>query len=129
MSDIEAKKRVVRRYIDARRTFDAAVLDEVLHPDFVHYMHGRRETRQELFERLETERGALGVFEELESDSLDEGDQVALRYKWRGQHPQTGEPITFSGMFIAVVEDGQMTTGWGEFDRLSIQRQIERGNR
>jgi predicted ester cyclase len=127
MSDLERNRNIVLRYLDGRRTFDTDVLEEVLHPDFFHYMHGKLEDRPGLFETVAREKASgLGELEQLEIGTVAEGDRVAVRYTWRGRNPQSGEPITFSGMFIAVVQGGQMTTGWGEMDRLGLYRQLGR---
>lgn len=109
-------KQAVREYLRARETCDLQALDRVLTPDFRHEMLGREQDRAGLFEEV-----ASFPFSDqrFHVDALvEEGDQVACRYRLRGTAP-SGKSVEFSGMFIAQMSDGRLASGWGEYDAVT----------
>lgn len=122
MASDSVNKRAVSDYLRARATKDLDLLDRVVAPGFRHEMLGREQDRAALFEEV-----AHFPFSEadFEIDALvEEGDRVACRYRFRGRAP-SGRPAEFTGMFIAVVRDGQLISGWGEYDAQTAMRSLQ----
>lgn len=106
-------KQIVVRYMRARATKDLEALDSILATGFSHEMRGDQQDREGLLNEVTA---FPLVDSEIEFDALvEEADQVACRYRWRGRTPE-GKPIAFTGLFIANLRNGQLTSGWGEFD-------------
>jgi steroid delta-isomerase-like uncharacterized protein len=66
-----------------------------------------------------------------EADSVTEGNKVAFRWIMSGTHQgelmgvtPTGERITVMGIDIVCAEDGEILDYWGEFDVMSLLRQL-----
>jgi steroid delta-isomerase-like uncharacterized protein len=66
-----------------------------------------------------------------EADSVTEGNKVAFRWIMSGTHQgelmgvtPTGERITVMGIDIVCAEDGEILDYWGEFDAMSLLRQL-----
>jgi steroid delta-isomerase-like uncharacterized protein len=66
-----------------------------------------------------------------EADSVTEGNKVAFRWIMSGTHEgelmgvtPTGERITVMGIDIVRVEDDEILDYWGEFDVMSMLRQL-----
>jgi predicted ester cyclase len=62
---------------------------------------------------------------------VTEGDRVAAHCRVVARHvgdalgaPATNTPVTFTGVAIARVRDGQIVEGWNNFDFLSMYQQI-----
>jgi predicted ester cyclase len=86
-------------------------------------MLGERQDRDGLFAEVESLPFMNGSFE---VDTLvEEANHVACRYRFFADGPG-GHSIAFSGMFIAVMRDGQLTSGWGEYDATRVRRQLAR---
>jgi predicted ester cyclase len=116
-----ANKQVVLDDLAAREARDLDQLDRLVAEDFHHEMLGRRQDREGLFEEVAALPFASGAHE---VDALvEEGDHVACRYRFRGT-TLAGAPVGvgFTGMFIAVLRDGRLATGWGEYDAAAIAR-------
>lgn len=106
-------KQIVVRYMRARATKDLEALDSILATGFSHEMRGDQQDREGLLNEVTA---FPLVDSEIEFDALvEEADQVACRYRWRGRTPE-GKPIAFTGLFIANLRSGQLVSGWGEFD-------------
>lgn len=113
--------KVVLDYLRARETRDLELLDRVVSADFSHEMLGKRQDRAALFAEIERLPFVNGRHE---IDALvEEDDQVACRYRFHAE-TSAGDPIAFTGMFIAVMSDGRLAAGWGEYDAGRIRRQL-----
>jgi predicted ester cyclase len=128
-------KDAVLAYLHAREVADLDLLANVVTDDFHHVMNGRHQDRAALFAEV-----AAGPFTgTFQVDALvEEDDMVACRYRFEGTHTGPlpigqgrvieagGAPISFTGMFIAVMRDGRLASGWGEYDSGWILRQTAR---
>jgi predicted ester cyclase len=127
-------KQAVRTYLRARATPDLTLLDSVIAADFSHVMLGRDQDRDGLFREVAAE-----VFTDVEMDVevlVEEDDKVACRYRFSGTHSKplpvgggrvvepTGVRANFPGLFIVVMRDGMLASGWGEYDRVGLLRQL-----
>jgi predicted ester cyclase len=128
-------KDAVLAYLRAREMADLDLLANAVSDDFHHIMNGRDQDRADLFAEVA---GApfTGTFQ---VDALvEEDDMVACRYRFEGTHTgplpigrgrvieARGAPVSYTGMFIAVIRDGRLASGWGEYDSASILRQTAR---
>jgi predicted ester cyclase len=64
-------------------------------------------------------------------DGLVDGDKVMVRCTVQATHSGAGNgaapaqtPVTFSGMCVGRVKDGQLIEGWNTFDFLSMYQQL-----
>lgn len=64
-------------------------------------------------------------------DMIEEGDKVVARWTTQGTHkgtfmgiPPTGKQVTFSGIEIIRIKDGQAVEEWEEFDRARLMQQL-----
>lgn len=64
-------------------------------------------------------------------DLIAEGDQVTIRYSWRGTHkaelmgiPPTGKQVVTSGISILRIANGKIAEQWDNFDNLGMLQQI-----
>lgn len=76
-------------------------------------------------------RAALGDLEIAVTQTVTEGDRVAAHCHVVARHvgdglgaPATNKPVTFTGVTIARVRDGQIVEGWNNFDFLSMYQQL-----
>jgi steroid delta-isomerase-like uncharacterized protein len=67
----------------------------------------------------------------IQVDSITEGDKTAFRWMMSGTHEgvfmevaPTGKPVTVMGMDIVRSVDGEILEYWGEFDVMSMLRQL-----
>jgi len=125
MPELEANKTLATRYLQAWATRDAAEFEAILSPDFADYMMGKRRTRTELLADA-ADRSLNEISQEVEA-ILAEGDKVAVKYTTSAVLTATGQPLKFTGMFILTVAGGQVTGGWGQFDRFGIREQLAAG--
>ncbi|MGK4005198.1 ester cyclase [Sorangium sp. So ce1036] len=69
-------------------------------------------------------------------DQIAEGDRVLTRWRWQGVHraeflemAPTGRLVVLSGMNIDRIADGRIVERWGQFDMLTLLRQLDPGFR
>ncbi len=129
----EENKALVRRFIDAANQNDLAVFDQLFAPDFVPrdtvmpIPPGPDGVRQ-LFAAV---RAAFPDFQETLDDLVAEGDKVVGRWTVRATHQgefagigPTGKSVTWKGMFILRVVDGQFVEVWQVHDQLGLLQQL-----
>jgi para-nitrobenzyl esterase len=126
VSVVEENKAVARRWLDefwSRGNLASA--DEIFAPtyhrhDFAGPMRGRDAIRAYVA-------GIRAEFPDLRfaaEDVVAEGDRVVVRWTARGTHAPTKRVITFGGMDILRLADGQIVESWPCFDRLGIEQQV-----
>lgn len=134
----EENKDVVRTYMRAWEAGDLGLLESVVASDFSHTMLGQVEDRATLLQQVA---GMHEVYSDVEyriHELVAEGDRVACYWTSTMRHTDplplgllsaavgkdTLEPsqrtIEMSGLFIAVIRDGRLVGGWGEYDRLGM---------
>lgn len=64
-------------------------------------------------------------------DVITEGEKVAVRWSGTGTHSgdglgfaATGQPVRFSGMTFARIDNRKMVEGWNVFDQLGMLQQL-----
>jgi predicted ester cyclase len=67
-------------------------------------------------------------------DQIAEGDRVLTRWRWEGVHrgelfeiAPTGRRAELGGMNVDRVVDGRIVERWGQFDMLTLLRQLDPG--
>jgi len=130
---IEENKNIVRRYQEAYNNNDLDTLDEVvaidvltpkIMPGVPTGLEGAKAVHR---------RSLLGMpdFHTKIEDLIAEGDKVVARVTMTGTHtgdfwgfPATGRKVTFTGIYIARIENGKIAEHWGEEDGISLMQQI-----
>jgi steroid delta-isomerase-like uncharacterized protein len=133
----EGNEAFVRRYWqEASARGVLAVIDDYFAPDVVAHppasaspepIRGRDAWKQ----FTSTQWGAFPDLTGTVEDVVTEGDRVAVRLTARGTHtgplmglPPTGKSVSFAGMEIFRVTGGKIVESWGQFDALSLLRQL-----
>jgi len=134
---------VLRDYLRAWENADVPEMERLVAPAFEHVVNGRREGREGLLARV---RGSDEVISDrrFEIDVLiAEGTSVACRCRMTGKHTgampipppvaavfgveqiePTMRQVSMSGMILATIEEGQLQSGYGEWDRLGLLTQM-----
>ena len=130
---IEENKNIIRRYQEAYNNNDLDKLDEVvavnvltpkIMPGVPSGLEGAKAVHQ---------RSLLGMpdFHTRIDDLIAEDDKVVARVTMTGTHtgdfwgfPATGNNVTFTGIYIARIENGKIVEHWGEEDGISLMQQI-----
>ncbi len=134
MSNPDANKRVVRRYIEEFwNGDDAAVIDEIATPDVTghpgagHTLQGREVLKQ----RHAALRQVYSEPHFAVEDLIAEGDRVLLRWSFCGRHTgpimsaaPTGKQITVGGMNIFRLVDGKIAELWVSADDFGELQQL-----
>jgi steroid delta-isomerase-like uncharacterized protein len=130
---IEENKQIVRRYqeIYNSNNLDAlidVVSENLLTPKIMsglpHGIEGAKAAHRIMLEGFPDYQTTI-------DDLIAEGDKVAARITMAGTHtgsfmgiPPTGKHVTFTGMYIARIEDGKIVEHWSEEDSVSLLQQL-----
>ncbi len=114
-----------------------AVLDELFAPDFSYRDPDLPGVRTfEDFKRYTIEtRSAFPDLHMTIEDMIAEGEQVVVRWKWRGTNtgdlvlpamhiPATGKQVTVTGITIARYAGGKKVEAWTQSDNLGMFQQL-----
>ncbi len=134
---------VLQAYLAAWERCDTEAMDRLLAVDFEHEVNGRHETRAGLIERVANADTVMSGRTFFVDALVVEGDTVAARCRQVGLHtgdlpvsgplsnllgmgliPATGREITITGMIIATITDGQLTSGYGEWNTTAMLTQM-----
>lgn len=130
---IEENKNIIRRYQEAYNNntldeLDEVVAVDVLTPKIMPGMPSGLDGAKAVHRR-----SLLGIpdFHTKIDDLIAEGEKVVARVTMTGTHtgdfwgfPATGNKITFTGIYIARIENGKIVEHWGEEDGISLMQQI-----
>jgi predicted ester cyclase len=131
---VERNKAAVRRYVDD--VFNAgnlAVLDKVIDLNIAYreptrQIDGREAFKQGLSGYLATFGNPRLTIDDLVADA----DRASFRWTLRGTPTAsmmgvapTGKEVTFSGITFLRLEGGRFVEWWGQWDVMSLMRQIE----
>ena len=130
---IEENKKLVRRYQDIYNSNNLDDLLEVLSEDLLtpkimagvpHGIEGAKAAHRIML-------AGCPDYKTVIEDMIAEGDKVAARITITGTHtgvlmgiPPTGKFISFSGIYIARIENGKIVEHWGEEDSASLLTQL-----
>ena len=132
-SDLETNKELARCFHD--EIFEDGnldVADEILAPDFVWYTPPTETflTGPEAIKLQATDlRGFFADLVMTDDDVIAEGDRVVIRWTLTGTaQTETGPaPVTFTGIDIFRVADGQLAELWQNTDDLGLEAQLSAG--
>ncbi len=130
---IEENKNIVHRYQEAYNNNTLDALDEVMAVDVLtpKIMPGIPSGLEGA--KAVHRRSLLGMpdFHTTIDDLIAEGDKVVARVTMTGTHtgdfwgfPASGKKVTFTGIYIARIENGKIVEHWGEEDAISLMQQI-----
>jgi steroid delta-isomerase-like uncharacterized protein len=133
----EDNKATVRRYFEeVLNQGNLALADELNAPNWVYHDPVVPDVRTlEDYKQWFTEiRNAFPDFHVTIEDSVAEGDNVAVRYTWRGTNtgeivrpmplPATGKQVTATGMSIVRFAGGKGAEVWNQTDSLGLFQQL-----
>jgi len=137
---LEENKAIIRRFFEAVNKRDAALLDELMAPDYVDHALQLRglEANKQAF--LQTYKGFTDWHETVE-DIIAEGDKVWVRFKGMGTHTgeyqeclpsigkitlaPTGKRITITGVVIYRIVHGKIAEKESAvYDLLGFYKQL-----
>jgi len=130
---LEENKNIVRRYQEAYNSNDLDALDEVVAVDVLtpKIMPGMSSGLEGAKAVHRTSLLGMPDFHTTIDDLIAEGDKVVARVTMTGTHtgdfwgfPATGNKVTFTGIYIARIENGKIVEHWGEEDGISLMQQI-----
>lgn len=100
---------------------EVAAIDELVDPGFVLHTSGTPVGPRDAFvEWVEAFQGRIGDLRFVTEDLFSSGGRVVTRWRIEGTQqgmfglPATGEPVSFTGITVFVVEDGRLREGWVE---------------
>jgi predicted ester cyclase len=130
---IEENKEIVRRYQEIYNRNDLDVLGEVVSQNLLtpkimsgipRGMEGAKAAHRIML-------AGFPDYQTTIDDLLAEGDKVAARITMSGTNagsflgiPPTGRQVSFTGMYIARIENGKIVEHWGEEDGISLLQQL-----
>lgn len=134
---------VLDEYLRAWERCDTDAMEMLLAEDFAHEVNGRIETRPELIERVRSADAVLSR-RRFHVDALVAADDtVAAHCRLVGLHTgdlpvsppmsdllgvdsvaATGREVTITGMIMATIADGQLLSGYGEWNTLTMLTQM-----
>ena len=130
MSDVEANKAVIRRFVEEvqnEKNWD--VFDELNAEDFVNHSAPPGVPSDRAGGKAYLA-GFMGAFPDCQF-TIAEGDQVVTKKTFTGTHtvelngiPPTGKRVTLTFADIMRVRDGQIVEHWLAMDQLSFMQQL-----
>lgn len=130
----EQNKRIVRRFVEqGAGKNDVAVIEETLHPDFVHHnpMPGLPPDREGAKLGVAGFRAAFPDYELRVVDLVAEGDKVVSRIGFAGTNtgslmgmPPTGKRVEMEFWHLERLEGGRIRERWSVMDNMLLMRQL-----
>lgn len=131
---LEQNKAVVRRFYEAFRAKDPAVLKEILAPDLQASPPGATspQSREEHLLGISMSNAAFDDSYYTIEEQLAEGDLVATRVTFRATHSRgdfmgfspTGKQVEIRGISLERIKDGRIVERWVRFDRMDFMQQL-----
>ena len=130
----EENKALIRRFIaQVYDKGDPDATDELLAPEYVHYVHGKAAFSgpQGMKDTMRMWLGGLPDLQTRIEDMVAEDDRVVVRMTHRGTHkgtmwgyPATGNAVTTTSNTIFRIANGKVTEGWEEWDKAGFIEQL-----
>ena len=130
----EANRAVVRRWFNEIYNKKRLELMNELHAETYVWRGPGGVTVTSRDEMRELIGGYVAAFPDIHwtvEDQMADGDQVVTRWTARATHSEpfegiapTGNSVTFTGITISRLENGQLVEEWENFDELGMMRQI-----
>jgi steroid delta-isomerase-like uncharacterized protein len=136
MSTVDNKATARRAIEEVWNQGKVAVVDELFAPNYIHHDPDRPtiRTREDFKRYVTTTRSAYPDFHLTIEDLVAEGEQVVMRWTWRGTNtgdlvipthiPATGKQVTVTGITISRVVSGKCVEDWHVADYLGMYQQL-----
>jgi steroid delta-isomerase-like uncharacterized protein len=130
---LQSNEKTIRRLVDeVINKQHLAVIDEIIHPDYVHRTPGGElHGRQALRELLTAYQTALPDLHVKIDELVCTDSKAVLFFTLSGTHedefmgiPATGKQVSINGMTRSYIENGQITEEWELLDQLSMFQQL-----
>ena len=139
---VEENKAICHRFFEeVLNKKDMAVLDEIVHSDFIDNNPYAPAIKRKINEPLSGKEGLKQYFSSTKSsfsdwhftieDIIAEGDKVVLRFVYSAIHqgeflgiPATGKRVKFTGVYILRLADCKIIEKWVNPDLLLMMQQI-----
>ena len=116
---------LVARLVDCWNTGKLEDIDDVLSPNFIRHeagIEGGTTGRDEYKQIVCRYRSALADFHTEATDTIEQGNKVAFRFKTTGKRDNA--PVMFEGVNILRIERGKIVDDWVYFDASGLQRKL-----
>ena len=129
-SNERTMRRLVEEVINNRCL---AVIDDIIHPDYVYRTPGQElHGRQALRELLTAYRNALPDLHVKIDDLVCTGNKAVLLFTLTGTHenqfmgiPATGKQVNINGITSSRFDNGQIIEEWELLDQLTMLQQLD----
>lgn len=130
----QANEETMRRLVDeVINNRCLAVIDDIIHPDYVYRTPGQElHGRQALRELLTDYQAALPDLQVKIDDLVCKDNKAVLLFTLTGSHenelmgiPATGKQVNINGMTCSRFENGQIIEEWEMLDQLTMFRQLD----
>jgi steroid delta-isomerase-like uncharacterized protein len=128
-----ANKALIQQYVEAWNTWNFAVMDKIVAPDFSVHAFGRAEVKGlEALKQLATVSRATFPDGRFTVESIiAEGDLVAIHWSWHGTHQgeylgiaATGKQVTETGTSFYRIAGSTIAEMWGDENTLGLLQQL-----
>jgi steroid delta-isomerase-like uncharacterized protein len=129
----QSNEKTIRRLVDeVINKQHLAVIDEIIHPDYVHRTPGGElHGRQALRELLTAYHAALPDLHVKIDELVCTDSKAVLFFTLSGTHedefmgiPATGKQVSINGMTRSYIENGQIIEEWELLDQLTMFQQL-----
>jgi len=129
----QVNEKIIRRFVDeALNKKDLAVIDEIMHADYVYRTPGQElHGRQALRQLLADYHAALPRLHVKIDDLICADNKAVLLFTLTGTHenelmgiPATGKQVNIHGMMYSRFENGQIIEEWELLDQLTMFQQL-----
>ena len=130
---IEKNKKIVKRYQEIYNNNDLDALTEVVSEDLLtpRIMEGIPTGIEGAKAAHRIMLAGFPDYQTIIDELLAEGDKVAARITMSGTNtgsfmgiPPTGKHVSFTGIYIARIDNGKIVEHWGEEDGVSLLQQL-----
>jgi steroid delta-isomerase-like uncharacterized protein len=130
---LQSNEKTIRRLVDeVINKQHLAVIDEIIHPDYVHRTPGGElHGRQALRELLTAYQTALPDLHVKIDELVCTDNKAVLFFTLSGTHedefmgiPATGKQVSINGMTRSYIENGQIIEEWELLDQLTMFQQL-----
>ena len=129
-SNEKTMRRLVEEVINNK---SLAVIDEIIHPEYVYRTPGQElHGRQALRELFTSYHAAFPDLHVKIDDLVCADNKAVLLFKLTGTHqdelmgiPATGKQVNINGMICSHIENGQIIEEWELLDQLTLFQQLD----
>lgn len=130
----QANEKTMRRLVDeVINNKCLAVIDDIIHPDYIYRTSGQElHGRQALRELFTAYQGAMPDLHVKIDDLICTDNKAVLLFTLSGTHknelmgiPATGKQVNINGITCSHFDNGQIIEEWELLDQLALLRQLD----